>query len=339
VRKSMRQRGVEAPFLNLFSAARAGPPGSMRFSPVQVEQIRRTVGRTPEVMVKVTGGGTRRSAVAAHVAYISHKGELEIETDDGEHVDREAQCSLLKDWHLELSPGQYRQSKEGEPAPRTLKLTHNIVLSMPKPTPPAKVLAAAKVFAREKFALQHRYALVLHTHQENPHVHLVVKAEGLDGRRLHIDKPMLRAWREDFAALLRAEGVAANATPRVVRGRNQSNTKTAVYRIKPSRSHALRQRVEHVARELSQTGTITDPARATLLETRKAVLSGWEGVAAALDAQGEILLAGDVRYFAKRLPAVQTDRERLAEDFKRHLAAPAAMPNRARAAVPGPRAR
>jgi len=33
---------------------------------------------------------------------------------------------------------------------------------MPSPTPPEKVLAAARMFAREKFAAQHRYAMVLH---------------------------------------------------------------------------------------------------------------------------------------------------------------------------------
>jgi hypothetical protein len=31
-----------------------------------------------------------------------------------------------------------------------------------------------------------------------------------------------------------------------------------------------------------------------------------------LDAQGEIILAGDVRYFAKHLPPVLTDRQKLA---------------------------
>jgi hypothetical protein len=36
-----------------------------------------------------------------------------------------------------------------------------------------------------------------------------------------------------------------------------------------------------------------------------------------LDAQGEIGLAGDVRYFANHLPPVRTDRERLAEEFIR----------------------
>lgn len=48
------------------------------------------------------------------------------------------------------------------------KLVHTIVLSMPAGTPPQKMLAAARVIARENFALQHRYALVLHTDQPHP---------------------------------------------------------------------------------------------------------------------------------------------------------------------------
>jgi hypothetical protein len=39
---------------------------------------------------------------------------------------------------------------------------------MPSSTPPDKVLAAARKFAREKFALKHRYAMVLHTEQQHP---------------------------------------------------------------------------------------------------------------------------------------------------------------------------
>jgi Relaxase/Mobilisation nuclease domain len=321
VRRPMRLPRAGAAFLDVFSAARAGPPGSIQLTPDQVEQIVRTVRRAPEVMVKVTGGGTHRKGVGAHLSYISRKGQLEIETDEGERIDKKAQQGLLRDWHLELSPGQYRKAKEGKPPPRAVKLTHNIVLSMPRPTPPEKVLSAAKAFAREKFALKHRYALVLHTHQEHPHVHLVVKAEGADGRRLHIDKAMLRGWREDFARLMRDQGIAANATPRALRGRNKGSTKDAVYRTQPSRSHALRAQVHEIATELSKTGTVTDPARATLLKTRKAVISGWLGVAAALDGQGQLELAGDVRYFAQHLPPVLTDRERLAQDFIRHLKA------------------
>jgi hypothetical protein len=67
-------------------------------------------------MVKVTGGGSKTGAVAAHFAYISRKGELAIETDDGHRVaGRDAQKALLNDWHLELSAGQYRGPRDGRP--------------------------------------------------------------------------------------------------------------------------------------------------------------------------------------------------------------------------------
>jgi hypothetical protein len=191
---------------------------------------------------------------------------------------------------------------------------------MPSPTPPDRVLAAAKTFAREKFAANHRYAMALHTHQQHPHVHLVVKAEGVDGRRLHIDKALLREWRQDFARMMRDQGIAANATPRAVRGQSQQAPRDAAFRAKRrGSSHAMRREVESIAREISQSGTIRDPAHGKLLETRKAVVAGWMGIAATLDAQGEIVLAGDVRYFANHLPRVLTDRERLAEKFIQHL--------------------
>ncbi len=321
-RRVVRLPSAAPPFLDLFSGGRAGPAGSSGFSGAQIEQIRRTVNRTPEVMVKVTSGGGRTvGAVAAHLSYISRHGRLEIESDEGERVSKDGQKALLKDWHLELTAGQYREPRSREKATRGVKLVHQIVLSMPAPTPPEKVLAAAKTFAREKFGAQHRYAMALHTHQQHPHVHLVVKAEREDGRgRLHIDKAMLREWRQDFARMMRDQGIAANATPRAVRGRSKGTVRDASFRAKGRRSsYAMRQQVESIAKELAKTGTVRDPAHGKLLDTRKAVVAGWMEVARALDAQGEIVLAGDVRYFAKHLPLVLTDRERLAQDFIRHV--------------------
>ena len=55
--------------------------------------------------------------------------------------------------------------------------------------------------------------------------------------------------------------------------------------------------------------TIRDPAREKFLATGKAVVDGWVKVAATLDAQGEIVMAGDVRYYAAHSPPVLTDRE------------------------------
>jgi len=98
------------------------------------------------------------------------------------------------------------------------KLVHKILFSMPPGTPPKKVLEAVKDFAREEFALKHRYAMVLHTDEPHPHVHVVVKAVSEQGVRLNIRKATLRGWRKEFARHLRAHGVEANATERAVRG-------------------------------------------------------------------------------------------------------------------------
>ena len=319
-RRPVQLQRSDQPMLDVFSYGRL-PSGLRRFSPSQIAQIARTVRRTPEVMVKVTGGGKSAGAVAAHFAYISRKSELEIETDDGQRVaGKESTKALLKDWHLDLIAGQYRWDAKTAPDARRVKLVHNIVFSMPSPTPPEKVLAAAKHFAQEKFGLQHRYAMVLHTDQPNPHVHMVVKAESELGHRLHIDKPMLRQWREDFAQAMREQGVAANATPRVIRGRNRGKTPDAIYRVQQrGESRALSERATSVVQELARTRSIRDPARDRLVYSRKALIAGWTKIAETLDAQGEIALAGDVRYFAQTLPRVLTDRERIASQVVEHL--------------------
>ena len=52
--------------------------------------------------------------------------------------------------------------------------------------------------------------------------------------------------------------------------------------------------VNGIAQELSRNRTIVDPAREKLLKTRESLVSAWMKAADVLDAQGEIILAGDV---------------------------------------------
>jgi hypothetical protein len=300
----------------IVSRGRRAPPHPRRFTHAEVSLIAHTVRRAPEVMVKVTGGGVKAGAVSAHLTYISRRGELEVENDDGRRLkDRTELNALLEDWRLDLTSGQYRPKNQGR-VTRSSKLVHNIVLSMPSRTPPDKVLSAAKKFARERFALQHRYALVLHDDQANPHVHLVVKAESESGKRLHIDKAMLRDWREQFAALMREQGIAANATPRAVRGKNPRKVLKGLFGARQyGESTADQARIEGVVHEIYATGGLKDPVRRRLLETRKALEAGWEKVAATLEDQGERTLAAEVRGFARQLPVVGTDRQKIALRF------------------------
>jgi hypothetical protein len=296
-RRPVRLPGAEHPLLSIHSGGRLGPGPSRPFSPAEIQQIARTVRRTPEVMLKVTGGGTKIGAVAAHFDYISRHGELEIETDDGANAQgRDEQKEMLKNWHLELTAAHYRQPRRGQEAARDPKMVYNIVLSMPAPTPPEKVLAASRKFARERFGARRRYAMVLHTDQANPHVHMVVKAEDEQGRRLHVDKAMLRQWREDFARSLREQGIAANASPRLVRGRNKVRAESGVHRARSPEKEG-------------SSGPIGGLAMQKPPRTRESVALYWGRVAGLLDAQGEIELAGDVRYFARRATLVRPDEE------------------------------
>ena len=118
-RRLVRLPGDE-PMLDIFSYGHPGP--ARRLTPRQIQQITRTVRRVPEVMVKVTGGGANAGAVGAHFSYIGRHGQLEIETDYGVRIAaQEEQKTLLADWHLELSAGQYRGEQEEKKKPRKRK--------------------------------------------------------------------------------------------------------------------------------------------------------------------------------------------------------------------------
>jgi hypothetical protein len=300
------------PALDLVSYGRRGPGRPERFGPEQVAQIGRTVRRTPEVMVKVSGGGDSLGAVAAHFRYITRKGTLELETDDGERVTgREVASKLVEDWDLDLDLALDRWDRmvSGRRA-STAKLVHNIVLSMPAGISPQKLLAASREFAREEFAVQHRYALVLHTDQEHPHVHLVVSTHKREGGRLNIRKADLRRWREQFAQQLRRKGIEANATPAQVRGRLSDHQRDGTYRAARRRALSPEAVPNHRRRlEPASLGRIID--------TAERVQGDWFATARTLRAQGLRELASEVEQFRQSLRVPLTRQERDAATARR----------------------
>ena len=148
------------------------------------------VRRAPQVMVKVTGGGRGMGAIAAHFRYICKNGQLRIEDDRGVvREGKEAMHDLIDQWRV-----------SGSLIPETShrREAFNIMLSMPHGTDAQTVLKAARGFAKRELR-DHHYVMVLHEHQANPHVHLSVKAESIDGKRLNPRKTDLHRWRETFA--------------------------------------------------------------------------------------------------------------------------------------------
>jgi len=167
------------------------------------------VRRAPQVMVKVTGGGRGMKAIAAHFRYISKNGRLDIEDEHGDvSRGREAVREFVEDW-------RFGGTLIEEVSDR--REAFNIMLSMPRGTDPWCVQRAAREFAQTELA-DHKYVMVLHDHQANPHVHISVRAESKHGKRLHPKKADLHRWRETFAERLRGWGIDAEATRQATRG-------------------------------------------------------------------------------------------------------------------------
>lgn len=299
-------------WIDIGSYARHGPGRRDRPSPAQIAMIARTVQRTPEVIVKVLNrGGTDLGAVRRHISYLDRGGELEIETDQGERLQGKGAAEvLLDDWDLDLDENRPTADLKPWGRGKAPKLVQKLLFSMPAGTPPKKVLAAVKNFAREEFGAKHRYAMVLHTDEPHPHVHMVVKAMDYDGKRLNVRRATLREWRREFARHLRDQGVAANATERAVRGESKPQKTDGIHRaaLRGTSTH-WRGRAEAVARELRTGELKTGPGKDRLLATRRMVVRGWSEVADDLVLQNQMELALAVRRFVARIPAVQTEKE------------------------------
>jgi hypothetical protein len=165
----------------------------------------------------------------------------------------------------------------------------NIMLSMPAGTKADVLQNAAREFAKAELA-NHRYVMVLHTHQANPHVHLSVRTEGRDGQRLNPRKEDLRRWRETFAERLRGWGIEAEASSQVTRGTRHRNER--VWERKTALPREQR------------------PARAEKLPSgiRKQALQAWFEMMRALAASPEASdrkLAQAIHQYLERMPAVQ----------------------------------
>jgi hypothetical protein len=270
-------------------------------------------------MVKVLSKDSNSlRSVARHLNYIGRRGHLEFETDDGEHVQgRHAGQRFVEDWDLDLDKDR-RDLDLAAGNGRAPKLVHKIMLSMPPGTPAKGVLEAARKFAREEFALKHRYALALHTDEPHPHVHLVVKAVSEQGERLNIRKATLREWRQEFARHLRDQGIAANATERAVRGESRTRKRDGIYRAGlRGDSNYTRARDESVGAQLLEDVFRVEPGKVKLIDTRKRIERGWRAASEMLVAEGHPELAGRVDCFLAQMPPPRTERELIALELKK----------------------
>jgi type IV secretion system T-DNA border endonuclease VirD2 len=287
--------------------------------PTARAKLARIVRKAPEVVVKVTGRQRGGNHVKAHLDYIGRKGEVDIETRDGEILtSKDDIAERAAEWSDTL---QWRS--------RPTVSSVGLVFSMPAGTDPDKVLGAVRALAHAELSDNHDYVLALHTDTPRPHVHLTVQGEGLDRTRFNPRPVQLNRFRERFARELRARGVAAEATPRRARGQGIAGSSMALVklrsRLRAEGSHQItnadrrtNEQAIAVARGQDQLPPFIAAGAARWQEIRRA----FEQTAAALDATGQAddrELAKDVRTFLDKNPKLNATPEIFAEHHAQRL--------------------
>jgi type IV secretion system T-DNA border endonuclease VirD2 len=289
--------------------------------PTARAKLARIVRKAPEVVVKVTGRQRGGSHVKAHLDYIGRKGDVEIETRDGEILTtKEDIAERAAEWSDTL---EWRS--------RPTVSSVSLIFSMPEGTDPEKVLGAVRALAHRELSDNHDYVLALHTDTPRPHVHLTVQAEGLDRTRFNPRPVQLNRFRERFARELRARGVAAEATPRRARGQGIAGSSMALVKLRARlRTEGNRQITQSDRRTNEQAIAVARgedqlPAfiAAGIFRWRE-IRRAYEQTAAALDATGQSddrELAGDVRAFLDKHRGMNATPRVFAAHHARNLAA------------------
>lgn len=305
-------------------ASRPAAPSKPHSAAMVRDRLALTSGKAPEVMVKIPVGKkdpatgkhrpimTDMGAIKAHFDYISRNGEVELEDENGDVLRGVDDVREVRD--------AWAKGKIGIPlANGRRREAYNIILSMPPGTDRAAVKNAARQFAAEQFG-NHQYVFAAHEDEKHPHVHLAVKAVDKSGVRMNPRKSDLQAWREHFADKLREQGIAANATPRRVRGIVQKAEKQAVRwidkahqegkRAEPSRARVGR--AAAVARELAGQGSHVNPAAQAIALARKKTLRAYgqlaRALAQSLDVADQKLALGVVG-FVQSMPELRTQHQ------------------------------
>ncbi len=231
--KSMRQksRAIVPEIPSLAGGGKGAKATATRAQAVR-DRLARTIKRVPEVMVKITSSCKGMKQIGRHLDYISRKGQIEIEDQDGFVLSgKDALKELKEDWRI--------GGPEEIGAESTVRDTLNVVFSMPAHTDELSMKRAVRAFAAEQFQ-GHQYVWAYHTQATDPdpdppahpHVHLSVKTQGRSGRRLNPRKADLQQWRQGFAAQLRVHGIEANATSRLARLKRERGEKRSVIALR-----------------------------------------------------------------------------------------------------------
>ncbi len=237
-----------------------------------------TAAGKQQAILKISSYGKGKSKVLAHLRYISRKGELELETNEGDKVKNLGeQRQLVEHWSLDF--GTNKRSRD----------TLNLVLSTPPGTNRQKALEAAREFLTEEFGKDgHEYVFVRHDDTDHPHIHAVIKMVSLYGKKLNPRKAYLKEARERFAEKCRTHGIDVEASPRYERGLSgKSKRSEFVQMIREKRKPRVDQiLIQKIKAERATASVPEHPAEIKLLKRNQIIRKRYAKKAKALFKKG-----------------------------------------------------
>ncbi|WP_395378162.1 relaxase/mobilization nuclease domain-containing protein [Marinicella sp. W31] len=171
-------------------------------------------------LIKVTGNKNSAAQLKAHLDYISRRGEIEIEDEEGTTFKGDKRSKSITEWvsDFELRKGIQKDANfgDGQKKSRTNRIAKAIVISVPKGADHDALVEATREFAKNNFGGR-RYVFAVHSPEtevhdnkitEHRHVHIIVEnispeAEG----KLQTDPKVFREWRHKYAEIAKDHGI------------------------------------------------------------------------------------------------------------------------------------
>jgi len=277
------------------------------------ERVRAARG-VPQAIVKVASYAQGRSEVMGQVNYITRKGKLELETDEGEQLTTvEAQQGMVRRWSRDF--GHRKNSRD----------TVHLVFSMPHGSDPEALRNSVRKVLQREFPDQEA-AFVIHEETKHPHAHVVMKMQGRKKKkRLRLRKEDLHHLRETFAEAAREEGVELAVSPRAARGVGRKGMKQAPYHLRQKKMIPIAEKetAQETVFELQKGRIEEKPWEKAMQKRNQAEREAYQSEAVKLRAaaarqsqQDRAMLlqaAADLERFSETMPKPKTLRQTLLE--------------------------
>jgi hypothetical protein len=261
----------ERPLLD-FGRTRTVKGAALYLKMSRAERLRAARG-VRQAIVKVRSFPHGIKGVGKAMSYISRKGTLPLEKDNGELVKGlEEQRELVRDWAVDFDKRE--DSRDGA----------HIIFSMPPGSDPEALRKAVRTTGARAFP-DNEWVFAIHQDKNHPHAHMVLKMRGRE-QELKLDprKADLHRLREIFAQAAREQGVELAASSRAARGIGRKAMRQVVYQLRQKgiRSKINKQIVEEAMQEVQRNDWKEKPWERAMMERNKLERKAYVKEAAAL---------------------------------------------------------